>query len=772
MKTKLNIKNFRIFDDKGVSVDIKPITIVTGANSSGKSSIVKAVMLLNSFLSHKDDAADNLLDNYIDFTKYPTNLLGRFDRVVHEGSQSKEITFEFTTYSNFLSKEITTKLILSPKANDTFNNAYLQVLEMSTSDGVFLYVNNKDKDSSFLNLNIIEKDCLDFIDIEHCLYELDKLRCLYHDKNEHSFDFNKTRAQRLEAKQLAYVDYKAEAKVFNEALSKFDSQRINDVKEFIRTNIAEEKNSTAFMHIHRRYEEKRHHYHTFSFDTVNLSNKEQNINSVFNDIRNCDIITAMTKDELAAYVKDELLCLLPQGTSKEIDVRLCSLKVLDDYLSSDFNNLYDYVTDYENKYLKNIKIGKEASWLFEKKSHRSILSFCLMDNNYPYVDDHSDELIECSDGRWIPVGILNQEPYLEECKKVLSDYLEHHELSLPLIYEVLIAWGDLYDCVKQRRKDLISKFFKDLFYDDVMGLRNFRCPSFFDLLSSSVHYVVNEVCKSYLSYALSYISSSRVYINRLYPFDKIDEFTSLLKSYLNVKVEKQESSHKTTEESDQETFTNRWIKKLGIGDAISFSVDREGLGVQIRLEKDGKSRLLADEGYGLTQLISILIQIELCSKRDDLILNYHYFDGLDKSDKEIFLQEYGDENAEYSFGDFLDIEKRYPQIIAIEEPEIHLHPKLQSLLADMFLEAYEKYNIHFIIETHSEYLIRKAQVHVAQAKYNNEKELDQKCPYSVIYVPEHGEKPYAMEFCTDGRFKNEFGKGFFDEATNLAFEIL
>ena len=765
MKTKLNIKNFRIFDKKGVSVDIKPITIVTGANSSGKSSIVKAVMLLNSFLSHKDDASDNLLDNYIDFTKYPTNLLGRFDRVVHEGSQSKDITFEFTTYSDFLSKDITTKFVFSPKVHDTFNNAYLEVLEMSTSEGIFLYVNNKDKDSSFLKFNIIEKDCLDFIDIEHCLYELDKLRCFYHDKNEHSFDDSKTRAQRLEAKQLAYIEYKSEAKVFNEALSKFDSQRINDVKEFIRSNITED---TVFIHNNRRYEVKRHRYQTFLFDIVNCSNKEQNINSVFNHISNCDIITAMTKDELAAYVKDELLCLLPQGTSKEIDVRLCSLKVLDDYLSSDFNNLYDYVTDYENKYLKKAKYGQKVTNIFKKKYSEFSLGFSLEEVNYPYVEEYSTSVVYTDDGKWEQLSLFkSHETYLEKCEKVLSDYLEHNELSLPLIYEVLFTWGYLYNCVKQHRKDLISTFLNNLFFGYEF-MYKFQRRSPFQLLSLCVHYIVNEVCNSYLSYVLSYVSSSRVYINRLYPLDKIDDFTSLLKSYLKVNVEEQESSYKTTEEDDKETFTNRWIKKLGIGDAISFSVDSEGLGVQIRLEKDGKSRLLADEGYGLTQLISILIQIELCSKRDDLKLNRYFLEGLDKSDKEIFLEE----NAEHSYLDFLDNKKHCPQIIAIEEPEIHLHPKLQSLLADMFLEAYEKYNIHFIIETHSEYLIRKAQVHVAQAKYNNEEELDQKCPYSVIYVPEHGEKPYAMEFCTDGRFKNEFGKGFFDEATNLAFEIL
>ena len=89
----------------------------------------------------------------------------------------------------------------------------------------------------------------------------------------------------------------------------------------------------------------------------------------------------------------------------------------------------------------------------------------------------------------------------------------------------------------------------------------------------------------------------------------------------------------------------------------------------------------------------------------------------------------------------------------------------------MFVEAYEKYNIHFLIETHSEYLIRKAQVFVARSNYENEEAMSKENPFKVYYIP-RGENPYEMTFCADGRFKNEFGKGFFDEATNLAFEIL
>ena len=32
MNTKLTIKNFRVFDENGVTVDLKPITVLTGCN--------------------------------------------------------------------------------------------------------------------------------------------------------------------------------------------------------------------------------------------------------------------------------------------------------------------------------------------------------------------------------------------------------------------------------------------------------------------------------------------------------------------------------------------------------------------------------------------------------------------------------------------------------------------------------------------------------------------------------------------------------------------
>jgi len=52
--------------------------------------------------------------------------------------------------------------------------------------------------------------------------------------------------------------------------------------------------------------------------------------------------------------------------------------------------------------------------------------------------------------------------------------------------------------------------------------------------------------------------------------------------------------------------------------------------------------------------------------------------------------------------------------IILEEPEIHLHPLAQSLLAELFVEISKERNVQFIVETHSEHLFRRMQTLVAK----------------------------------------------------------
>lgn len=106
--------------------------------------------------------------------------------------------------------------------------------------------------------------------------------------------------------------------------------------------------------------------------------------------------------------------------------------------------------------------------------------------------------------------------------------------------------------------------------------------------------------------------------------------------------------------------------------------------------------------------------------------------------------------------------------IIIEEPELNLHPKLQSKLADLFHYVYKEYNIKFIVETHSEYLVRKTQLIVK----NNEYEVTPNYnPFSVIYFDDKNAQ-WNMRYRADGKFIDEFGKGFYDESASLTLSLL
>ena len=106
--------------------------------------------------------------------------------------------------------------------------------------------------------------------------------------------------------------------------------------------------------------------------------------------------------------------------------------------------------------------------------------------------------------------------------------------------------------------------------------------------------------------------------------------------------------------------------------------------------------------------------------------------------------------------------------VLLEEPEQNLHPAMQSKLAEFVYHVIRQFGVHFIIETHSEYLIRKTQVIVAEYYHYSDPKI---IPFKVYYLPSDGTEPYEMEFRSDGKFSNEFGTGFFDTASNLAFEL-
>ncbi|MBE9230451.1 DUF3696 domain-containing protein [Cuspidothrix issatschenkoi LEGE 03284] len=114
-------------------------------------------------------------------------------------------------------------------------------------------------------------------------------------------------------------------------------------------------------------------------------------------------------------------------------------------------------------------------------------------------------------------------------------------------------------------------------------------------------------------------------------------------------------------------------------------------------------------------------------------------------------------------------------LIAIEQPEIHLHPKLQAELGDVFIEsALGEQKNTFILETHSEHLLLRIMRRMRET-YNNE--LPEGClpvrpeDVSVLFVEADGEGSIVREMPLNkrGELVKAWPGGFFEEELDEIF---
>lgn len=103
-------------------------------------------------------------------------------------------------------------------------------------------------------------------------------------------------------------------------------------------------------------------------------------------------------------------------------------------------------------------------------------------------------------------------------------------------------------------------------------------------------------------------------------------------------------------------------------------------------------------------------------------------------------------------------------ILLIEQPELHLHPRIQSNLAKVF----QNYSGKLFIETHSEHLIRKMQVLIASDRVNK---LNEKVAINFLDKENGKTINEIIELDDKGLIKNEWPNGFFDDSLNLTIEL-
>jgi hypothetical protein len=118
-------------------------------------------------------------------------------------------------------------------------------------------------------------------------------------------------------------------------------------------------------------------------------------------------------------------------------------------------------------------------------------------------------------------------------------------------------------------------------------------------------------------------------------------------------------------------FVKEWMSNFEIGEQYEIEL-HAGEAYEVNIRSQSKRIPMADMGMGSIQAMLLIIRLATI---------------IHNSKKS---------NKSYS--------------VVIEEPELNLHPALQSQLASMFHHVHVKYRINLIVETHSEYLIRKTQL--------------------------------------------------------------
>lgn len=774
MNPKYTLKNFRVFDSEGATFELAPITILTGPNGSGKSSISKSLQMMKTI---------NLLTNNIVDLSIGEHQLGRFDKLTNWESGEDEIIIEFS-YQSFLlplHSNLNIKITLRNEDKQKPYEAKIASLDIFTKNGEMLYhcdrPNSRALMGATMNFGLIKEDIIQRVKEWQKLYVsaitrqcIDEDYLLYriggHDIIMPILTDYIKNAQKIGtiSKKLINQCIPSEVRAFEE--TEFTTYGVNDnplIYCYMDSllNLRECTNSPAFIKTGIIYD----------FDIIHT-------------------LDTLRKDEIYQFLYERIKDIIANEgykLSAYRDTFIQDLKeMVEDYIHSPYSLFSQYYKHLEDEFVK-----KYNNFLFP-----SILSDVLL-SRYVFTFEEFKEASELSKSRESLEEALRGTPQ-EEWKSVQHDkkweivksQLKKIGLENKINYGSIEIKGqekqleEIYNTSFSQQKNPRIKFiltqyllsnwwFPSLGKDEIKINNNIQ---FIELYYKSI---LNEIfsCSDFLKNS-EYISGIRSNSRRLYSFDDQGDLSKVLFRYLRLESgEKMQRNGSASQYAEKDwwdgstieintkrdlnylkgTFLKQSLKMLLDIDDVRFESDPEGVGVYIKLIKtiNGKKReiLLADMGYGNTPLLSMLLQIEIAIRKS-LEQN--------KEMRHSLL------NGFYAFDNYLT-----RTTICIEEPETNLHPAVQSRLADVFKLAAEKYPVNFILETHSEYLIRRSQVIVAEAKYKDTQELAQKCPFRVYYLPEAGTgKPYEMEFMPTGGFKNSFGEGFFDEAGKLDMIVL
>lgn len=200
---------------------------------------------------------------------------------------------------------------------------------------------------------------------------------------------------------------------------------------------------------------------------------------------------------------------------------------------------------------------------------------------------------------------------------------------------------------------------------------------------------------------INYVSPLRAHPKRYYMLDKARMSISLdtLDGDAIAEVLKENKYVKK--------LVNQWFSKFGF--KIDVNLLREVIH-HMNVKQGGLDLDITDVGFGISQVLPIIIQG--------------------------FLSNEG-------------------TLTIIEQPEIHLHPKMQADLGDLFIDIVQNDRKKLVIETHSEYLLRRIRRRISEGKIDRNdvaiclfhaREKENPAWVEVLEIGEKGDFKWPEEF--------------------------
>jgi predicted ATPase len=635
----ISLKNFKVFNEK-VHISFAPLTILTGTNSSGKSTVNHALMLLKRVFESQQASIKNFSHSDIKI-----NFAGIIDRIPLKLLDKRTATFKNLTHKG------------------TDNN----IIEFS------------------IPANIIDHD--NPLDIEIC------------------YSIHPNELQPADLESLKLRDTTNDVKIFELYKKMRDDSNIDGY--FCRIN---------YSYFYKQFKEESKSYRSI----LNLLN---------------DVWDAQANELKKSHQHYSELINLLVGLYGSILPELSG--VPGKYNLEDPILKHEFIQDEFHEFRKSLEKEFRKLNIFPKENDSEVALFSF---EYLIPDPHErfEFLSNFSDGH------VDSEGFNTNCHTKILDYLSNHEFNIATYYGrkstdvgISIGVNSAISCPDNALFDLCAKYFhlEDFISnvhksaaDNRIGNQRFNNQ----LLTKSgtkffKEYIFRRIAQAINnSMSFRFINDNHSKVNltesRLLDLTLNENGSSQILDFMN-------QFHEFSPSLKE--FTNLWIKRFGIGEEINFN--NHGAYTEILIKKNDKTFNLADEGLGISKLTPVIINVI------NIAHNNHDIQNLITG-----------------------------STLLLEEPEAGLHPALQSQLAEFLFDAYKKFNIQFIIETHSEYLIRKLQTMVADTS-NSMKPED-----AIVYyfyhpdnVPEGSKQVVSINIQSDGSLSRNFGTGFFDESSNL-----